>query len=79
MLSSVLKSKNEIEVIINIIRAFVFMRQYVLLHSDLNDKIREMDNKYDVLFSEISDLINYLLQKDSTEKDNNNRKRIGFN
>lgn len=78
MLSSVLKIKNAIEVNINIIRAFVFMRKYALSHSDLNDKSREMEKKYDVLFSDISEVINYLLQKDSNEKDNNNRKKIGF-
>lgn len=63
---------------INIIRAFGFMRQYAFTNSDLNDKIRALEKKYDLLFSDISDVINYLLQKDSIENNKNNRKRIGF-
>jgi len=39
MLSSVLNSPKAIEVNIQIIRAFVFIRQYALSHKDLTDKL----------------------------------------
>lgn len=78
MLSSILKSKRAIQVNIDIIRAFVLMRQYALHHIDLNEKIKALEEKYDVLFHDINDAINYLLLKDSEVTKIKKRRRIGF-
>ena len=44
MLSSVLNSDKTIDMNISIMRAFVFVRQYVLTHKDLTYKIKELES-----------------------------------
>ena len=78
MLSSVLKSKKALQVNIAIMRAFVFMRQYALTHKDLTEKLLELENKYDKQFKDVYDAINFLLQKNTQETEQKQRKRIGF-
>ena len=46
MLASVLQSPKAIEVNIFIVRAFVYMRNLVLSHSDLSDKVKELELTY---------------------------------
>lgn len=78
MLSGILNSEKAIDVNISIIRAFVFMRQYALTHKDLTEKLLELENRYDKQFKDVYDAINFLLQKDSQETEQKQRKRIGF-
>ncbi len=78
MLSSVLNSPKAIEVNIQIIRAFVFIRQYALTHKDLTYKLKELENKYNKQFNDVYEAINYLLKKDKQQTENKERKRIGF-
>ena len=78
MLSSVLNSSKAIQVNIAIVRAFVFVRQYALSHKDLTDKLKELENKYNKNFKDIYEALNYLLDKDKQEKEQNSRRRIGF-
>ena len=78
MLSSVLNSKTAIEINRNIMRAFVFIRQYALNHKDLTDKLYEIENKYDKQFKDVYDAINFLLQKDNQETSQKQRNRIGY-
>ncbi len=78
MLSSVLKSKKAVEVNISIMRAFVFVRQYALSHKDLTDKLKKMERKYNRRFKDVYEAMNYLLQKDKQETEQQKRKRIGF-
>jgi hypothetical protein len=54
------------------------MRQYALTHKDLTEKLLELENRYDKQFNDIYDAIHYLLQKDSQETEQKQRKRIGF-
>lgn len=78
MLSGVLNSDKAVEVNIAIMRAFVFMRQYALTHKDLTEKLQELENKYDKQFKDVYDAINFLLQKDTQETEQKQRKSIGF-
>ena len=78
MLSGILNSEKAIEVNIAIMRAFVFMRQYALTHKDLTEKLNELECKYDKQFGDIYDAINFLLQKDTQETEQKQRKRIGY-
>jgi len=78
MLSSVLNSKTAIEINRNIMRAFVFIRQYALSHNDLTAKLLELESKYDKQFKDVYEAINFLLQKDLQETEQKQRKRIGF-
>ncbi|MEI6142986.1 MAG: ORF6N domain-containing protein [Mariniphaga sp.] len=78
MLSSVLKSVKAIQVNIQIIRAFVFMRQFALSHKDLTSKLLELESKFDQQFKDVYDAINFLLQKDNQATTQKQRKRIGY-
>ena len=78
MLSSVLKSKKAVKVNISIMRAFVFIRQYALSHHDLTDKLKKLERKYNRNFNDVYEAINYLLNKDRMEIEQQKRKRIGF-
>jgi len=78
MLSSVLNSKTAIEINRNIMRAFVMFRQFALNYKELADKLQEMEEKYDRQFTNITEAINYLLQKDKIEVEQKTRRRIGF-
>jgi hypothetical protein len=78
MLSSVLKSKKALQVNIQIIRAFVFMRQYALSHKDLTVKLHELESKYDKQFKDVYDAISFLLQKDNLETEQKHHKQIGY-
>lgn len=78
MLASVLRSPKAIEVNIQIVRAFVFLRRYALSHTELTAQLKELETKYNKQFNDIFEAINYLLQKDKIENEQNQRKRIGF-
>jgi len=78
MLSGILNSDKAIETNIAIMRAFVFVRQYALTHKDLTEKLQELENKYDKQFKDVYEAITYLLQKDNQEKEQKQRKRIGY-
>jgi phage regulator Rha-like protein len=78
MLSSVLNSPKAIEINIQIIRAFVFLRQYALTHKDLTEKLKEPESHFDKKFKDVYEAINYLLQKDTMKTEQIERKRIGY-
>ncbi len=78
MLASVLNSAKAIEVNIQIVRAFVLLRQYALNHSDLTAKLKELESMYNKQFKDVYEALNYLLTKDKQRSDQNQRKQIGF-
>jgi hypothetical protein len=73
MLSSVLNSKRAIGVNIQIMRAFVKLRQLLSSHADLRRKIEGMEKKYDGQFKVVFDAIKALIQPPTS-----NPKKIGF-
>ena len=50
MLSSVLKSERAIQVNIQIMRTFTRLRQMIMSHKELKDRIEKMEKKYDRQF-----------------------------
>ena len=62
MLSSILNSDRAIEVNIQIMRTFVKLRELMLVHKDLRQKIEEMENKYDHQFGVVFEAIKKLLE-----------------
>lgn len=78
MLSSVLNSDKAIEVNIQIVRAFVFLRQYALSHKDLTEQLKALEAKYNKQFKDVYEAIGYLLEKDRQTVKYNERKQIGF-
>ena len=78
MLSSVLRSDVAIDVNISIIRAFVQLRQFALSHSELSQKLNEIENKYDKQFESVYEALNYLIQKDQQKTTQEQRNKIGY-
>lgn len=62
MLSSVLRSPRAVQANIAIMRTFVKLRELMISHSDLSQKIESLERKYDaqfkVVFNSIKELIN---------------------
>jgi hypothetical protein len=73
MLSSVLRSKRAVQVNIEIMRAFVRLRQILSAHKELERKLAELEKKYDDQFKVVFDAIRALMAP--SEKP---RKKIGF-
>ncbi len=78
MLSCILNSDKAIDVNILIMRTFVLMRQYAFTHSDLTEKLKELETKFNKKFKDVYEAINYLLTKDKQETEQKHRKPIGF-
>lgn len=78
MLSSVLRSDTAIDINISIIRAFVQKRQLALTHSELSQKLKEIENKYDKQFESVYEALNYLVQKDKQITTQEQRIKIGY-
>ena len=73
MLSSVLRSKRAIAVNIEIMRAFVKLRQMLASHAELSRRLDELESHYDKQFKVVFDAIGRLMTTPVR-----NRKEIGF-
>lgn len=78
MLSGLLNSQVAIHVNIMIMRTFVQIRQFALSHVELSTQLKQLEQKYDKQFDDIFEAINYLLKKDSLEKQTKERGKIGY-
>jgi len=61
MLSSVLRSKRAVQVNIEIMRAFVRLRQLLSSHKELARKLNDLEQKYDAQFKAVFDAIRELM------------------
>jgi hypothetical protein len=73
MLSSVLKSERAVHVNIQIMRAFIKMRQLFISHEDLKQKIIAIERKYDKQFQIVFEAIQQLLEEEEKPK-----QKIGY-
>jgi hypothetical protein len=73
MLSSVLRSKRAITVNIEIMRAFVKLRQLLVSNTELARRLDELESKYDKQFKIVFVAIRHLMAKPVGD-----RKEIGF-
>lgn len=73
MLASVLNSAVAVVTSVQIVRAFVRLREMAGLHKDLARKIDELEKRYDKQFAAVFDAIRGLMQPPATP-----RHRIGF-
>jgi uncharacterized protein YjcR len=73
MLSSVLRSSRAVQVNIEIMRAFVRLRQILTAHKDLECKLVELEKKYDKQFRVVFEAIRALMSPPEKA-----RKKIGF-
>jgi hypothetical protein len=74
MLSSVLNSKRAITVNIEIMRAFVRLRQILASHTDLARKLEALEKKYDAQFKIVFDAIRELMAPAEPKS----KRKIGF-
>ena len=73
MLSSVLKSKRAVQVNIEIMRAFVRLREMIASNKELASRLNELEKKYDRQFKAVFDAIRELMAPPKTPV-----RRIGF-
>jgi hypothetical protein len=74
MLSSVLRSDRAVQVNIEIMRAFVKLRQMLASHTELASKLEALESKYDEQFKVVFEAIRQLMVPPETEQKN----QIGF-
>ncbi|MBI3301356.1 MAG: ORF6N domain-containing protein [Deltaproteobacteria bacterium] len=74
MLSSVLRSQRAVQVNIEIMRAFVRLREMVTTHKDLDRKLKALETKYDAQFKVVFDAIRELIESPPTRP----KRQIGF-
>lgn len=73
MLSSVLRSERAVLVNIEIMRAFVRLREILSSHRDLSRQLFELEKKYDAQFREVFDAIRALMTPPEPK-----RRKMGF-
>ncbi|MDH6312824.1 phage regulator Rha-like protein [Parabacteroides sp. PFB2-10] len=77
MLAGLLNSKKAIDMNIQIVRAFIALRQYALGYAELNQKLETFMIETNMQFSDIYQALTELASQ--KEQENKPRKRIGFN
>ncbi len=78
MLSGILNSDKAIDVNITIMRAFIALKQFALTNTELNNKLKELEESYNKQFKDVYEAIDYLLQKDKQDISQKERKQIGY-
>ena len=73
MLSSVLRSQRAVQVNIEIMRAFIRLRQMLASNAELARKLDELEKKYDAQFKEVFEAIRQLMTPPEPK-----RRPIGF-
>jgi hypothetical protein len=74
MLSSVLRSPRAVVVNVEIMRAFVRLRELLSTHAELAKKLAELEKRYDAQFRAVFDAIRGLMMPSAEPP----RKKIGF-
>ena len=78
MLASILNSDKAININIQIVRAFIALRNWALNYKELADKIAQLENDNDKKFADIYEALNYLISEKEIETNQKERKKIGF-
>lgn len=76
MLASVLRSDKAIEVNIQIVRAFIILRQYALGYAELNQKLENFILETNLQFNDIYQALTELASK--KEQEEKPRKKVGY-
>jgi len=76
MLRGILKSDVATHVNIAIMRTFVMIRKFAIQHDDFNQKLLEIENKYDQQFHDIYEALNFGIEKQN--KIGSERTKIGY-
>ncbi|MGH9962768.1 MAG: ORF6N domain-containing protein, partial [Pyrinomonadaceae bacterium] len=73
MAANVLNSKRAVAASVQVVRAFVRLRQILASHADLAQKLQELEKKYDAQFKVVFNAIRQLMTPPEPK-----RKQIGF-
>jgi hypothetical protein len=73
MLANILKSTTAIRSSIQVVRAFIRLRQMMISHNDLGRKLNELERKYDTQFKVVFDAIKQIMMPHKSSS-----RRIGF-
>jgi len=73
MLANVLNSKTAVQASVQVVRAFIRLRELTITHKDLLQKVNAMEKKYDYQFKAVFDAIRRLMEPPKVD-----RKQIGF-
>lgn len=74
MLANVIKSPRAIQVSIQVVKAFVKLRQLLISHKDLAEKLNKMEKSYDQKFKVVFDALRQLMTPPTTSS----KRKIGF-
>jgi hypothetical protein len=74
MLASVLNSEIAVRASVQVVRAFVRLRQILASHADLARKLEALEKKYDAQFKIVFDAIRELMEPAEQKP----RRKIGF-
>jgi hypothetical protein len=78
MLSGLLNSLVAIDVNISIMRAFVLIREFALTYQELNEKLLALEKTHNQKFTDIDQVLNYLIKKDQQHTLQTTRKQVGY-
>jgi len=78
MLSAVLNSQSAIKTSIQIMRAFVMMRQWAMNYQELAERLDELEKLHGQRFDDIEQVLKYLIQKDNQNAQQTQRKQVGY-
>ena len=78
MLSAVLNSQRAVQTSVQIMRAFVMIRQFALTYQELNEKLIALEKKHNQKFTDIDQVLNYLIKKDQHQTQQTTRKQVGY-
>ncbi len=78
MLANLLKSKKARRISVAIVRAFIALKKFILNYKELDEKLKELETKYNRQFADVYEALKYLMD-DKQNKDNwKKRNQIGF-
>ena len=78
MLASILKSQKARKMNIAIVRAFVALRKTLMNIENLQNQMKELENKYDKQFDDIFEAIQFLITENEDVTNKKERAKIGF-
>ena len=78
MLSAVLNSEYAVHISVKIMRAFVAMRQWALNHQEISERLNTMEKQFGQKFTDIDQVLNYLMQKEQQKMQQTTRKQVGY-
>ncbi|HEY8971174.1 MAG TPA: ORF6N domain-containing protein [Puia sp.] len=81
MLASVLRSDNAVKMSIEVVRAFIALKQFALQQNNMDTKLQQIEDRigeHDVQLNHIYDAIENLLDEKASQRHWEDRERIGF-